>query len=344
MNKQNIKNSKGITLVALIITIVVLLILAVVAIGTVKNSNIIGYAQNAAEGYSKEKGIENDTIKKYEEEIEKYIPKENLKQPEDIQQTAKAFMLSADGGFVGVISPDCSEFLILGDETLLPMTKGVALENTDSLLANNIKITIEEGIDYKQIYYLELMNAVFVVKSDETGVYAGVGVSEDDGNTIINVTTGMFWEFDDSLLSNYYNDSTEVEYYSILIDGYEGVYVVDYSKQNIKLYIANGGSVQNLFDINYSIISNNDNNTITIKVGGQPVTITDKAKKITYNIDSLEIRDKNIYIQNDELYLYYKASNDENNHGIINGREIDRAGKLTKFVNIGLISSAEQNK
>ena len=47
----NTKKNTGITLVALIITVVVLLILAVVAIGAVKDSNIIGHAQDAATGY-----------------------------------------------------------------------------------------------------------------------------------------------------------------------------------------------------------------------------------------------------------------------------------------------------
>ena len=49
MNK--IKYDKGITLVALIITIVLLLILAVVTIGTVKESNIIKYAQTATNSF-----------------------------------------------------------------------------------------------------------------------------------------------------------------------------------------------------------------------------------------------------------------------------------------------------
>ena len=50
--RLNTKSNYGITLVALIITIVVLLILAIVAIGTVKNSDIIGHAQNAGDSYA----------------------------------------------------------------------------------------------------------------------------------------------------------------------------------------------------------------------------------------------------------------------------------------------------
>ena len=71
---KKLKEEKGITLVALIITIVVLLILASVAIGTVRDSDIIGYAQNAAGSFNQAKANEVDTLTKYEEEIEKYVP------------------------------------------------------------------------------------------------------------------------------------------------------------------------------------------------------------------------------------------------------------------------------
>ena len=63
---------KGITLVALIITIVVLLILAAVAIGTVQNSDIIGYAGNASNTYTIEQGKENEAIKDAEKLLNQY--------------------------------------------------------------------------------------------------------------------------------------------------------------------------------------------------------------------------------------------------------------------------------
>lgn len=46
------KTQKGITLIALIITIIVLLILAIVSIGAIKDSNIIGHAQNVTKTYT----------------------------------------------------------------------------------------------------------------------------------------------------------------------------------------------------------------------------------------------------------------------------------------------------
>ena len=71
---KKIKTEKGITLVALIITIVVLLILAAVAIGTVRESDIIEHAQNAAGGYNQAKANELDMLTGYEETINQYVP------------------------------------------------------------------------------------------------------------------------------------------------------------------------------------------------------------------------------------------------------------------------------
>ena len=74
---KNFKKQRGITLVALIITIVVLLILAVVAIGTLRDSDIIGYAQNTAGSYNQSKENEVEVLATAQSTIEKYIPKSN---------------------------------------------------------------------------------------------------------------------------------------------------------------------------------------------------------------------------------------------------------------------------
>ena len=68
------KMQKGITLIALIITIIILLILAIVAIGSIKNSNIITYAQNSSIDYNREKDEEESTISGYEAVIESNLP------------------------------------------------------------------------------------------------------------------------------------------------------------------------------------------------------------------------------------------------------------------------------
>ena len=68
------KMQKGITLIALIITIIILLILAVVTIGSIKDSNIITYAQNASTDYEKAKNDEEGIISNYESIIKENLP------------------------------------------------------------------------------------------------------------------------------------------------------------------------------------------------------------------------------------------------------------------------------
>lgn len=70
------KDSKAITLIALIITVVVLLILAVVTIGQAQDSNIVGYAQNAADLFEDRQKQEEAKLKEYEEQLRS----ESLKQ------------------------------------------------------------------------------------------------------------------------------------------------------------------------------------------------------------------------------------------------------------------------
>ena len=74
---KRIKEEKGITLVALIITIVVLLILAAVAIGTVRDSDIIEYAKNAAGSYNQAKNNELSEIQSAEDLLKQYASKQN---------------------------------------------------------------------------------------------------------------------------------------------------------------------------------------------------------------------------------------------------------------------------
>ena len=101
--KEKFKNTKGITLVALIITIIVLLILAVVAITSIRNSNIIKYAQNGRDMYNH--GKEDEGIKL--NEYEKYIEDEVI---EPISQTESYVGYYADidkdGTVDGIIYAD----------------------------------------------------------------------------------------------------------------------------------------------------------------------------------------------------------------------------------------------
>ena len=81
------KVQKGITLIALIITIIILLILAVVTIGSMKESNIITYAQNAADNYKEKAGEENTILDEYVSLIEESISKDKSKEAVSIVGT-----------------------------------------------------------------------------------------------------------------------------------------------------------------------------------------------------------------------------------------------------------------
>lgn len=73
----NLKNQKGITLVALVITIVVLLILSAVAITSITRGGIVEKARKAQTDYSAAETEETDKLTNYENIIEKYAQGNN---------------------------------------------------------------------------------------------------------------------------------------------------------------------------------------------------------------------------------------------------------------------------
>ena len=72
MNTKQLKQAKGITLVALIITIIVLLILAMVSINLVMNGGIIGKSKNAVDKYSEEEVMEQIKLAYQEYQMSQY--------------------------------------------------------------------------------------------------------------------------------------------------------------------------------------------------------------------------------------------------------------------------------
>ncbi len=74
---KNLKEEKGITLVALIITIIVLLILAVVTISAVNEGSLFVHANNAATQYDKAQKEENAIIGNYLTIVDNYTIKKS---------------------------------------------------------------------------------------------------------------------------------------------------------------------------------------------------------------------------------------------------------------------------
>jgi len=75
--KKTFNNSKGITLVALVITIIILLILAGISISALTNTGIFQKAKDAKQKSEDAALDQNTKLDEYENEIDKYIPKEN---------------------------------------------------------------------------------------------------------------------------------------------------------------------------------------------------------------------------------------------------------------------------
>ena len=140
MKRTKLQN--GITLIALIITIIILLILAVVTIGSIKNSNIITYAQNASTTYNDEKSKEESAIAGYETLIESKLPgKDNTETITmsdaqlDNMLTKKVNSTTYDSYGNKIVVP--AGFKILVDETTvytadnIDVTKGIVIQDAE---------------------------------------------------------------------------------------------------------------------------------------------------------------------------------------------------------------------
>ena len=124
------KNEKAITLIALIITIVILLILAVVTIGSIKNSNIITYAQNASSDYNKEKDIEDSVISGYESLIKSNLP--------DVPATT-IVQAQQDSMLMKTVNSEIKDEF--GNKIVIPAGFKVLVDNTTVYTKDNIDVT-----------------------------------------------------------------------------------------------------------------------------------------------------------------------------------------------------------
>ena len=77
LNKKNLTQEQGITLIALIITIIILVILAAVSVRAVYNMGIVNYAVNGTQNYSKAAVAENEMLDSTGSLIEDTIGKLN---------------------------------------------------------------------------------------------------------------------------------------------------------------------------------------------------------------------------------------------------------------------------
>ena len=166
---------KGITLIALIITIIILLILAVVTIGSIKNSNIITYAQNASTDYTAKKDEEESIISGYESLLESALEDKSITISEaqskgvisntsttrvkdeygNIVKLPAGFKITTDSNNVteGIVIEDCTETATKGSQFVwIPV--GTVYTNTTKTESKVIELNRytfdEEGNQIKQ--------------------------------------------------------------------------------------------------------------------------------------------------------------------------------------------------
>ena len=83
MVQKNIKENKGITLVALVITIIVLLILAGIALSLVIGENgLIAKSKQGTDKYKEKAGAESQQMEEFEEEMSGAVLPDDEKKPE----------------------------------------------------------------------------------------------------------------------------------------------------------------------------------------------------------------------------------------------------------------------
>lgn len=119
MKKFNLKNKRGITLVALVITIIILLILAGISISTLINSGLFERAREAEETSKNAQDRENSILSQYENIMNEYLSGnvENTKpQGPKLSDTADTKPASAQPAESTIIESDLSKGIVIKDK------------------------------------------------------------------------------------------------------------------------------------------------------------------------------------------------------------------------------------
>ena len=167
MMRKNLKNQKGITLIALVVTIIILLILAGISIATLTGENGLLNKANVAKEESKkaeykeeleligqelqiEQKTENFDTKeymdRYEKEIEKEIKKDNrFKEPKRINNET-IIVTTKKEGYVYEITQEAVEFIGKTGETTPPDLKQSDIEgicDPDDWTNGEVQVTVK---------------------------------------------------------------------------------------------------------------------------------------------------------------------------------------------------------
>ena len=176
-------NNRGITLVALIITIVVLLILAVVAIGQAQDSNIVGYAQNAASKYTEAEANEVSLLTTYETQLEAITAEKIVLGPQSGE--GKLTILPSSGTIIFENYDGGERYTLIGTFTVEPITQnlindlaenGMPTNASDYMTSLNLRISADG--DVGEAILLVTNNEEFYLEGEKLRVIS-LNVSDD---------------------------------------------------------------------------------------------------------------------------------------------------------------------
>ena len=188
---KKIKLEKGITLIALIITIIILLILAVVTIGSIKESKIVDYAQDAANEYTIGQEKEQIGLALSEWQIEKYTGEKSFK---DVVTSALNGIATVeenvDGSLTVTIDKTGNQYIATDDGKVELKEKTISLSDKSLTIlkekTKTITATVTGGLKVEDITYSSSNKSVATVTQD--GVITAVKV----GETTITATCGSY--------------------------------------------------------------------------------------------------------------------------------------------------------
>ena len=219
------KRQKGITLIALIITIVVLLILAVVAIGAVRDSGIIGHAQNAEKDYTEEQEKEKISVALSEWAIQKYTQGETRTFAEYMQGRIEGATVTDNGDGTITVAFKNNAYKVTADGTITS-TKGISISNSKLTLeyVEGETVTSELtasliGIE-EEITWSNSNNSIATISSATGSTITVTAVSK--GETIVTATCGKYSATCTVIVADPIEVGTYVEYDIEYIDMYSG--------------------------------------------------------------------------------------------------------------------------
>ncbi len=206
---KNLKENKGITLVALIITIIVLMILAIVTIAAVNEGSLFLHANNAATAYDRAAGTENAIVSNYISEIGKHVVNNSDSNSNSNPNTQSEVNV---GDLIGTYYPNneignnSSEGLITFTETKVYY---MGLEGTYTLDTSTLVITaqldyygeileMEFGFDPNGFLTDSVSRVIKLIKSDAQNVsYSlldGMRFQKENSSTILEFANGTVTE------------------------------------------------------------------------------------------------------------------------------------------------------